>query len=308
MAFFLAGPGATAGLDAHPTWAHSRATPGVSLSAGAGWCADDDGALCVPASRSASGLLAGASLDPRLRAVTQPRPKWQPMTDRPPMALPDQFSTGLPRRRNWPLLVGSVLVLFVFLLRGPGTCTSAFRDPLETNTVVKVRGEWMPAVSALCSDRFSLWLRCLRPRPVQPSPLGHPPDLDPGDGGGVRAAGIGRDDRAGRRLVVRAMGPDPGRRYVRTLAIPVIIVSLAVVTTIGIRRGLIAFIVGLAMTGWAETARLVSEPQTRSFKSLPYVEASGALGAPAPRRWHGKSCGRFRRCSGCSLRSRPVVR
>ena len=57
-----------------------------------------------------------------------------------------------------------------------------------------------------------------------------------------------------------------------------IIISLAVITAIGIQRGLIAFIVGLAVTGWAETARLVGE-QTRSLRTLPYVEASEALGA-----------------------------
>ena len=77
-----------------------------------------------------------------------------------------------------------------------------------------------PAVPALCRARIPPRLRCLRPRPVEPSALGYPPDLDPGDGGGVRAAGVGRADRAGRRLVVRAVGADPGRRYVRRAGDP----------------------------------------------------------------------------------------
>ena len=200
------------------------------------------------------------------------------MTDRPPVAFPDQFSTGLPRRRNWPLLVGSVLVLFVFLLAVLGP-SLALRDPLETNTVVKVGGEWI----RLPYPPFA----------VPGFPLGsdaYGRDLLSRLLWGIRPTLILVTVVACVRLVLGvliglAAGWSSGRwgRILEgvmsgALAIPVIIVSLAVITAIGIQRGLIAFIVGLAVTGWAETARLVSE-QTRSLKSLPYVEASGALGA-----------------------------
>lgn len=62
------------------------------------------------------------------------------------------------------------------------------------------------------------------------------------------------------------------------LSIPALIAAMVGIFIIGIDRGLIAFIVGLGMTGWAETARMVSE-QTRSIKSQTFVEAARALGA-----------------------------
>ena len=200
------------------------------------------------------------------------------MTERPPQAALDQFSAGLPRRRNWPLIIGLVLVLCILFLAvfGPSL---ALRDPLETNTVVKVGGEWV----RLPYPPFA----------VPGFPLGsdaYGRDLLSRLLWGIRPTLILVTVVACVRLVLGvliglAAGWSSGRwgRILEgvmsgALAIPVIIVSLAVITAIGIQRGLIAFIVGLAVTGWAETARLVSE-QTRGLKSLPYVEASGALGA-----------------------------
>lgn len=61
------------------------------------------------------------------------------------------------------------------------------------------------------------------------------------------------------------------------LAVPVLIVALAAIAVIGIESGVWAFILGLSLTGWAETARLVRE-QTRGIKGQPYVEAARALG------------------------------
>ena len=50
---------------------------------------------------------------------------------------------------------------------------------------------------------------------------------------------------------------------------------------------MLAFIIGLSVTGWAETARLVRE-QTRTIRSEIYVEAAHALGATEPQIvfWH----------------------
>jgi len=62
------------------------------------------------------------------------------------------------------------------------------------------------------------------------------------------------------------------------LSIPLLIVALIGIAAVGIDRGLIAFIIGLSITGWAETARLVSE-QTRMIKQQAYIEAAQALGA-----------------------------
>jgi outer membrane protein assembly factor BamB len=46
---------------------------------------------------------------------------------------------------------------------------------------------------------------------------------------------------------------------------------------VGAKHGMIAFIFGLALNGWAETARYVQE-QTRLIKQQPYMEAARAMG------------------------------
>ena len=62
------------------------------------------------------------------------------------------------------------------------------------------------------------------------------------------------------------------------LAAPVLFIALCIVAALAQRWGLWAFILGLSITGWAETARLVHD-QARSIKAQPFVEASEALGA-----------------------------
>ena len=62
------------------------------------------------------------------------------------------------------------------------------------------------------------------------------------------------------------------------LSIPVLIVALIGIYAIGVENGLWAFIFGLGFTGWAETARMVSE-QTRLVKRQTFIEAARALGA-----------------------------
>ena len=157
------------------------------------------------------------------------------------------------------MVIGSALVLFIVLLAILGPIL-AFRDPLETNTVVKVGDEWI----RLPYPPFT----------VPGFPLGsdaYGRDLLSRLLWGIRPTLILVAVVACVRLVLGvtiglAAGWSAGRwgRVLEgiisgALAIPVIIIALAVITAIGIQRGLIAFIVGLAVTGWAETARLVSE-------------------------------------------------
>jgi ABC-type dipeptide/oligopeptide/nickel transport system permease subunit/outer membrane protein assembly factor BamB len=66
------------------------------------------------------------------------------------------------------------------------------------------------------------------------------------------------------------------------LAIPVLFIALIGITLVGIDKGLPAFIFGLALTGWADTARIVNN-QTRTIKDQVYVEMSKALGATSSR-------------------------
>lgn len=62
------------------------------------------------------------------------------------------------------------------------------------------------------------------------------------------------------------------------LAVPVLLVGLAVNAAFNVRLGLWAFVLGLVLTGWAESARLVRE-QTLLIQGQPYIEAARALGA-----------------------------
>lgn len=62
------------------------------------------------------------------------------------------------------------------------------------------------------------------------------------------------------------------------LAPPVLVVALLIVAALGDKLGVRAFVLGLCVTGWAETARAVRE-QTRLIKSQSYIEAARAIGA-----------------------------
>ncbi len=66
------------------------------------------------------------------------------------------------------------------------------------------------------------------------------------------------------------------------LSVPVLFVALAGITLYGLDKGLAAFVLGLSLTGWADTARLVSA-QTRAIKKQTYVEAAHVLGSSTPR-------------------------
>jgi ABC-type dipeptide/oligopeptide/nickel transport system permease subunit len=62
------------------------------------------------------------------------------------------------------------------------------------------------------------------------------------------------------------------------LAVPVLMVALGGIAMLGAELGLLAFIVGLSINGWGETARIVRE-QTRAIRGQLYIEAAHALGA-----------------------------
>lgn len=181
-------------------------------------------------------------------------------------------------RLNWPLLSGSLLVFFMVLLavKGPDW---APQDPMQENYTLTIDGKIVrppyPAFRLpdypLGTDQFgrdllSRMLWGIRPTLAMVSVVA-----------GVRLlAGI---------LMGLLIGWFSGRagRFLDNvlslaLSIPVLIVALMGITAVGIQKGLPAFIVGLSITGWAETARLVSE-QTRLLRNQTFVEASRALGA-----------------------------
>lgn len=182
------------------------------------------------------------------------------------------------RHQNWPLLIGAVLVGFMILvaLFGPAL---APQNPMQENFTLAVDGQIRtppyPPFSIpgypLGTDRWGrdIWSRILW---------------------GVRPTLIMVTTVAAFRLVVGIIvglliGWAEGRRARRLdsllsslLSAPVLIVAMIGIYAIGVDKGLWAFIFGLGLTGWAETARMVSE-QTRLIKRQTFVEAARALGA-----------------------------
>ncbi len=182
------------------------------------------------------------------------------------------------RRINWPLLIGyGVVALVIFIaVFGPVIAT---RSPAERAPVIKI------------GDRF--YGPPFPPFLTWDYPLGSDGvgrDLLSQLLWGVRPTMIMVLIVAATRLVlglIIGLAAGWSRQGVGrllsalidvALAIPILIVALAAIAVVGIERGLLAFIVGLALTGWAETARLVAE-QTRLLRDQPYIQAARALGA-----------------------------
>ncbi|MFO7631916.1 MAG: PQQ-binding-like beta-propeller repeat protein [Caldilinea sp.] len=181
------------------------------------------------------------------------------------------------RRRNWPLIVGVWIVAIVVVVAVAGPWLAP-QDPLARTAVLQIDGRWVgPPYPPLTPgfllgsdqagrDLFSRLLWAVHPtlllvlviaslRLVIGIAIGL---LAGYAGGGVQRIVDG---------VLRV-----------ALLFPVLVVALAVIAFVGIQRGLLAFILGLSLTGWAETARYV-ETQTRAIKLENYVESARSMGA-----------------------------
>ncbi len=62
-----------------------------------------------------------------------------------------------------------------------------------------------------------------------------------------------------------------------TLALPVLFVALVLIAALGIKLGSFAFLLGLTITGWAETAQLVRDV-TKTIRGQTFIEAARAMG------------------------------
>ncbi len=181
--------------------------------------------------------------------------------------------------RNWPLWIGLLLLAVLLILAWLGP-TIAPHDPVKPVYIVRD-----PATGTFVKPPF-------RPGQMPGYPLGT--DL------------LGRDTwsqllwalqptltlvlvAAAVRLLIGlliglASGWGTGRRArllegltTMAVSIPVLLIALALVAAFGPRWGVWAFILGLCLTGWAETARMAHD-QTSLIKTQPYVEAARALG------------------------------
>lgn len=182
-----------------------------------------------------------------------------------------------PAHINWPLLVGGILLASILALAifGP---TLAPNDPREQKLIIQVNGKWLkppyPAFTPgyplgsddLGRDLWSWLLWAVRPTLILVL-LVAAIRLTVGV---VIGVGAGWSDGWGGR------GCDA--LIAAALSAPALLAALLVITAVGFQLGVWAFVVGLAVTGWAETAQLVRE-QTRTIKGQEAVEAARALGA-----------------------------
>jgi ABC-type dipeptide/oligopeptide/nickel transport system permease subunit/outer membrane protein assembly factor BamB len=180
------------------------------------------------------------------------------------------------RRTNRPLQIGLVIIglVVVLALIGPSI---APHDPLEETQIIKVDDEWVTIPFPAFTPGYPL------------GSDGHGRDLLSRLLWGVRPTLILVVVVAGVRLVLGlAWGVTAGWTTGRAervlngviaaaLAVPVLMVALAVIAMVGVDLGLLAFILGLSITGWAEAAQLVRD-QTRIVRGEVYTEAARALG------------------------------
>jgi ABC-type dipeptide/oligopeptide/nickel transport system permease subunit len=184
------------------------------------------------------------------------------------------------RKTNWSLIVGSLLVLFVILIGIIGPQVSA-QDPMEEHTIIKIGDEWhIPPLDAfevqgytLGTDEFgrdllTRILHAVRPTLIMVIIVASVRLVL----GTLIGLGAGwSDGRIGRFLDILITA---------ALSVPILMVALGAIALLGAEIGLLAFIVGLSINGWGETARFVRE-QTRLIKGQLYIESAHAMGASA---------------------------
>ena len=188
-------------------------------------------------------------------------------------------NTTHPMRKsvNWPLIIGLILVLLTAFLALAGP-SLAPRDPLEGSALLKVGDTYIKPPYPLFTpgfplgsgdmgrDLFSRLLWAMRPTltlvlvvAIVRLVLGTSIGMIAGWSSGF----------FGRTL---------DTAIAVAISIPVIIVALCGIAAVGEELGIWAFIVGLCLTGWVETARIVRE-QTQGVRDQEYIQAAHAMGA-----------------------------
>lgn len=181
------------------------------------------------------------------------------------------------RSANFPLLVGLVLGLaFIFLaLLGPSL---APHDPMEPFRVIKIDGQWHNApyrpleleqfplgTDQIGRDLLSRLLWAIRPTMILALVV-----VAARIGLGLFLGLVAGWYRGGvERLVDALTGA--------ALAVPLLVFAIAAISYLGAERGLLAFVVGLSLTGWAETAAFV-KGRTLAIVQAPYIEGARAIG------------------------------
>ena len=207
---------------------------------------------------------------------TQPRP--QAATRKTGRSTSKKKNVAHHHAVNWSLIIGSLLVFLVLAIgvMGPRLAPA---DPLQENNIVKVGNEWetppfdpfsVPGF-LLGSDQFG---RDLLSRIL----WGVRPTLSMVATVAVVRLFLGTLIGLGAGWFTNRFGRWLDTLISAALAIPVLIVALGAIAMLGADIGLLAFIVGLSINGWGETARIVRD-QTQTIKGQLYIEAAQALGA-----------------------------
>lgn len=181
------------------------------------------------------------------------------------------------RQRNFPLYLGLLLsFIFVFLaVFGPAL---APHDPAEINRVMRVESGWLTApfrplqleafplgTDEIGRDLLSRILHAIRPTLLLASVV-VAIRLTAGVFLGLTAGWMrGRTERLIDTLAAIC------------LAIPMLVFAIAAITYIGRERGLLAFLVALSLTGWADTAAFVKN-RSLAIVQAPYIEGARAIG------------------------------
>ena len=181
------------------------------------------------------------------------------------------------KRFNWPLFLGGIILLVIAFLAVYGPALAP-RDPLEENLLIKVGDKWVISPFSpltpgfpLGSDQFgrdifSRLLWAIRPTMIMVVIVAS-----------VRLVIgiiIGLISGWSKGSIAHGLDTAIGG----ALSVPVLLVALGVIAIVGIELGIWAFIIGLSITGWVETAQQVRE-QTRIVKGQVYIEAAHAMGA-----------------------------
>ncbi len=192
--------------------------------------------------------------------------------------LEDAIAQQIRRKKiNWSLVVGLFIIFVITFLAVIGPQVAP-KDPLEEVLIIKVGDEWQVPPFRLFtpgyplgSDQFGrdLWSRLLwaiKPTLTMVVVVGL---IRLGLGVGIGLLAGWKHNRFSRFL---------DNLIETALSIPVLLVALGAIALIGTEYGIWAFIIGLSMTGWVESAQQVRE-QTRIIKGQEYIEAARALGS-----------------------------
>jgi ABC-type dipeptide/oligopeptide/nickel transport system permease subunit len=178
---------------------------------------------------------------------------------------------------NYPLLIGGLITAAFILLAIIGPFLTD-QDPMADNRTMRIDGEWVTAP--------------FRPGEIEGFPLGSDEigrDILTRILWGIRptlmVALVVVAVRMGGGLLLGLTAGWYGGRFERfvegfigaALAIPILVFAIAAITYIGLERGLMAFVVALSITGWAETANFVKD-RTRAIMQAPYIEGAHAVG------------------------------